>query len=240
MRGALLASALVIGAVLLGEPACAHVVYGTATFFQLVRESDLVLRARVTDANGVWTLDDPPLRRSVVTITALETLKGPQQSGSLTFVPQGHGAAEYADGEEVVVFLQRIERSRELAGTAAAAQQRWISRQESGDRLVLDVGRDAFLAALRAYVAVDALHGEARLEGLRRVTFKLLASREPRLAASAVRDLTLAGDPPLVGAGDGRARAPLTTTGSRSVPASGSSPSSSGVGWWRVRRTGHG
>lgn len=202
-RGARVAWTVAVAALLIAGPAQAHVVYGTATFFQLVQEADLVLHARVTDAHGTWPPHDPASRRSVVSVAVLETLKGPPQVGSITFVPQGHGVATYADGDDVVVFLQRIARSRELAGTAVAEHVGWISRQESVDRLVLGAGGDAFLAALRAYAAVDAqATAEARLTALRRVTVKLLTSREPRLAVSAVRDLALAADAPLVTVAD--------------------------------------
>jgi hypothetical protein len=54
------------------------------------------------------------------------------------------------------------------------------------------------LDAARRYVAIEQMHGDERVKALRRVTVKLLASRDLRLATSALRDLVQAGDAPLV------------------------------------------
>ena len=183
----------------------AHVVYGTPTIHQLVLEADVVARARVTDADAVVAIDDPPLRRPVVTVELLESLKGDTPCGLLTFAPHGHGTASYAEGEEVLLFLRRIERTPELARTPLAKKVTWVSRQESTHKIPLTAqSREAYLAAVRAYVAVDGLPASPaiHLAALRRITVKLLASREPGLAASAVRDLVFAGDAPLVTADD--------------------------------------
>jgi HEAT repeat protein len=56
---------------------------------------------------------------------------------------------------------------------------------------------------VRAYAAVEGMpSSEAQIEGFRRITLKLLASREPRLASSAVRDIALATSTPLIGKAD--------------------------------------
>jgi hypothetical protein len=201
-----LAVGLVVAAVLAGAPpaALAHVVYGTPTLWQQIRDADAVVEARIGDPGRLLELDGSR-RRRVVTAEPLAILKGvlpeaangARQDG-LAFVPHGHGVAQYARGDRALLFLRRLERVRELASSPLAGRVQWVSVQESTDRVLIGDGADdAFLAAARAYVAVEALPAAARLDGLRRVTLRLLASREPRLAASAVRDL-VAGELPLV------------------------------------------
>jgi hypothetical protein len=201
----------VVVAAVFGAPtaASAHVVYGSPTLWQLVREADVVVDARIEDPARIVAQTAPPLRRRVVTATPLAVLKGELPPGELDFVPHGHGVAEYARHERVLLFLRRIERVRELATTPLAGALRWGSTQESTDKMTVGAGDDPFRAAARAYVAVEQVAGAARLDALRRVTFRLLASREPRLAASAVRDVAMAGEVPLVRAADVPALAPL-------------------------------
>jgi hypothetical protein len=179
--------------------ASGHVVYGGTTLRLLTLESDLVARARIVDpAAEVW-LEEPLLREAVVVAEVLETLKGASGAEELRFVQHGHGAPIYAKGEEVLVFLQHIERSREVGASRIASRIRFVSVQEAGERFALDGRtRDAFTTAVRAYAELEQLPPASRPDALRRITVHLLASREPGLASSALRDLVLAGDAPLL------------------------------------------
>jgi hypothetical protein len=182
-----------------GAPARAHVVYGETTLRALTLEADLVVRARVADPAAELWLEDPLARESVVVAQVLEVLRGASEAPELRFVQHGHGVPLYAEGEEVLLFLQRIERSRELGASPLASRVRWFSAQEAGARFALDARtRERFTAAVRAYAELDRLSAEARLEALRGITVRLLASPEPELAGSALRDLVLARDAPLV------------------------------------------
>ncbi len=204
-------AALAILTLLAGPEARAHVVYGTATLSQLTRDADVIARVRIVDPRASLVLEDPPLRRPTVEVSVLEVLKGDVAKGPLTYVPHGHGVAEYTAGQEVLLFLQRIERNPELASTRLAGAMRWVSTQESADEIVLSpAARESYVAAVRAYVAVERLPTrEARIEGLRQITLKLLASREPKLASSAVRDVALAASAPLITKADLPRVAPL-------------------------------
>jgi hypothetical protein len=194
---------VVLAALAAASTARAHVVYGAATLRALTLESDLVVRARIADpAAEVW-LEEPLAREAVVAADVLEVLRGASEEAQLRFVQHGHGAPLYAKGEEVLLFLQRIERSRELGATPFAARIPWFSAQEAGARFALDARtRDGFTSAVRAYAALDGVAAEARLAALRAVTLRLLASPDPALAGSALRDLALAGDVPLLGPED--------------------------------------
>jgi len=191
-------------------PARAHVVYGGTTLRQLTLESDLVVRARIVDPAAELWLEEPLLREAVVSAEVLEILDGTREAEELRFVQHGHGVPLYEKGDEVLLFLQRIERSRELAASGVASRIRFVSVQEAGEQFALDAAtRDAFTAAVRAYAALEQLPAEARLDALRRITVELLASREPELAGSALRDLVLARDLPLLTREDLPALEPL-------------------------------
>ncbi len=194
-------------AVLPAAAARAHVVYGKTTVYRLVLGADLVARARIVDPAGVAVLEEPPARRPVVVAELLEVYKG-EAAGRVRFAQHGHGVARYEAGEEAVLFLRRTEHSRELAQLAAAVA--WVSLQEHDHRFALTAAsRPAFAAAVRAYVALEAAREPAaRLDSLRRLTFELLRSPEPRLAASALGDLVAMGGA-LVTAGGLSALEPL-------------------------------
>jgi hypothetical protein len=178
----------------------AHVVSGAPTLSHLVGAADVVARARVVDADARLVLDDPPLQRPIVTAMLMEVLKGAVQPGPLRFAQHGHGTADYEDGDEVLLFLQKIERSAELDDLASSGALGYVSLQENDDRFVLTpASREAYLGAARAYVAIARLTDpEARIAALRKNTVTLLLSGEPRLAHSALRDLSLAPGVPLV------------------------------------------
>jgi hypothetical protein len=88
--------------------AAAHVVYGSPRLWQLVRDADVVVDARIGDPAEIVTQASPPLRRRVVTATPLAGLKGALPPGEVRFAPHGHGVAEYARHERVLLFLKRI------------------------------------------------------------------------------------------------------------------------------------
>ena len=103
---------------MLAAPAArGHVVAGTTTIRTRTLESDLVARVRIVDANAFIEIEKPLLREALVVAEVLGLLKGNAPGEPLRFVQHGHGVPKYENGEEVVVFAKRIERSRELASS---------------------------------------------------------------------------------------------------------------------------
>jgi hypothetical protein len=183
-----------------GPRARAHVVYGTATLHQLVATSDVVARAHILDTAGRVALEAPGMSRPVVEARLLEVMKGPAEPGVVRFAQHGHGVAPFEAGEEVLLFLRRIERHRELARLGSAGALAYVSLQEHDAKFLLTrKSRDAVLSAARSYAQVGAVSDPAaRHEALRRATFAQLASPDGRISGSAVRDLVLAEEPPLI------------------------------------------
>lgn len=182
----------------LAPVARAHIVYGTPSLHELARDADLVARVRVVRARRTVRLEGAAgarLERAVVDVAVLERLCG-AGGPRLTFVPHGHGPAEYHDGAEALVFLRRIDRVPELAGTALAGHVRWVSLQETSDAIPLGPRtRRAWTDAARRYVAAETIADPApRHDALRETMLALLGSDEPRIAASALRDLVRAPD----------------------------------------------
>jgi hypothetical protein len=180
-----------ICALLLGASwASAHIVYDGTTLRQHTLESDLVVRARIVDPAAELWLEEPLLREAVVVAEVLEVLKGASEAGAeLRFVQHGHGVPLYAKGEEVLLFLRRIESSRELGASGIATRIRFVSVQE-GERFALGAGtRDAFTAAVGVHAEIERLPAASRLDALRRITLSLLASPEPRVRTAAIRGL---------------------------------------------------
>jgi hypothetical protein len=169
----------------------------------LTAESDLVARVRIVDPGAEVAIDEPRVREMVVVADVLEPLKGGYAEKQLRFLQHGHGVPQYEKGEEVALFAQRIERSRELGGSPIAGRVHWVSVQEAGGKFRLDdATRAGFAGTVRAYAALEALPPEEQLDALHRITLDLLASLDERLASSAVRDLVLAAAAPLVTAAD--------------------------------------
>jgi len=181
------AVAFAVAAVLLAGGARAHVVFGTETLRGLVQQSDLVARVRIVSPGSDLALEEP-----IVVAEPLDVFKGPAAPGQLRFVQHGHGVPLYQKDQEVALFLQRIGRSRELGSLAGSVE--WVSIQE-GEAWECDA---SLVAALRAYAALEKLPPAQQPAGLRQITVKLLASPDPRLASSAVRDVAVAGDAPIV------------------------------------------
>ena len=175
-------------------PAQAHVVYGTTTLRMLTLQSDQVARVRILDPDSEIVLEEPFVRETILVAEVLESLKGDVAEGPLRFAQHGHGTPKYEKDEEVVLFLQRIERNRELAGSPVAGHVSWVSVQEAAAKFpVDDATRVDFSAAIRSYAALEELSPEQQQDVLRRITVDLLASHDPRLASSAVRDVALMG-----------------------------------------------
>jgi hypothetical protein len=207
------AAALALAVALAAGAAAAHIVYGTSTLRLLVLESDLVVQARIRDPESELVIADPLLREYVVVAEPLGALKGEPPAGPLRFVQHGHGSPRYAEGEEAVLFLRRIERSRELGASPLAARVPWVSVQESDAGFPLDAAsREPLLAALRAYAGLERLPPAQQPAALRRVTLELLASPSASIASSALRDVVLAGELPLVTAEDLPALEPLLSS----------------------------
>ena len=198
------AIAAAVGLLLVAGAARGHIVYGRSTLLGLVGGADLVAHVRVADPSATVVVKETGERRPVVRVELREVFKGEGQPGeSLRFASHGHGVAEYSEGEEVLVFLTPIARSREL-DVLQAAGLRWLSSQEHDDRYLLTPEtRELLLAAVRGYAAAGGLsQPAARVRALRGVTLDLLTSDDARLGASAVQDLVLAGQVPLIAAED--------------------------------------
>jgi len=177
----------------------AHIVVGERTLHGLFSEADLVLRARITSVDA-----GPPQAgesgRPGVEALVLEVFKGDFEAERVRFAQHGHGVARFETGDETLLFLLAIERSRELAELGRSGAFEWVSFQEHDDEYPLSVAtRGPLLQAVSAYVAADAESAPGpRLAALRRANLALLTSRDPALAASALRDLVVATGVPLL------------------------------------------
>ena len=213
-------SLLLPGLLLLASapPAHSHIIYGTKTLSHLVAEADVVARARVVDADAVLLLDGAGKRRPLVAAELLEVMKGPAEPGPVRFAQHGHGAARFEDGEEVLLFLRRTARHRELSSLAGSEGVPWVSLQEHDAKFLLTPeSRDAILVATRGYLQVAGAVPDERHAALRNATFAQLSSPDPRLSSSAVRDIALAEDPPLVTQADLPALEPVLASASTPI-----------------------
>ena len=167
---------------------------------ELVHLADVIARARINDPEDTFGDDRPA--SVVVEAELIEILKGTVAPGPISFAPRDPmSTAEYTGGEEVLLFLQRMENDPERADTRVAERADYVSLQNADDEVVLTTAsaRDAFAAAVRSYVAADALTDPAaQLDARRRIAAELLKSPDPRLAAWAAQDLAAAGDAPVV------------------------------------------
>jgi hypothetical protein len=134
----------------------------------------------------------------------LEVLKGRYEKPRIRFVQHGHGVSRFEPGDETLLFLVDIKRTRELDELSGAGAYSWVSLQEHDDEYTLEPPtRDSVLAAVRAYAgAGPAVSPEERLLALRRATLGLLTSGDARLAGSALRDLVMAPTLPFITAAD--------------------------------------
>lgn len=178
----------------------AHIIPGSATLSQLTQRADVVAVATIKDPRAIVEGGDPSGRRPFVVAAIVEVIRGDVAKGEVRFVPHDHGAEGYAAGEEALIFLQPIEKSRDLAGASLAGAVPWAGIDPVGDRFTLRPGsREALIGAARAYAEVaDAPKGEAQRRALGQATLRSLQSSEAKVAASALRDLVVAGSQPLV------------------------------------------
>jgi hypothetical protein len=170
----------------------AHRTSPTRSLRSLVSGADLVVHVWVLGPDQIVVQKDGNTkRRPVVRAKVLEVVKGPKTVGpTLTFAQHGHGVAEYRKDDEAILFLKSIGRSAELASLGAGTSLRWYSEQEEDDDYKLSArSRGPTLAAARAYAAIEPLPSAERSAALRRITVKLLGSRDRRIAVSALRDL---------------------------------------------------
>ncbi|MGB5810325.1 MAG: HEAT repeat domain-containing protein [Polyangiales bacterium] len=185
---------------LLPPPALAHLAVSTRSLRVLLTTADLVVVAApigiervIVDENGKES------QRAVMHVEVLEVLKGPPISGDLLVAQHGHGVAQYEPGQHALLFLRRISETRELRDLGASGPIRWVSEQEHDDAYILDAKSGAAtIRAAKAYLAAYHLSPPERSRALRRVTVTMLVSRDARLAESALHDLVLAPDEPLV------------------------------------------
>ncbi len=167
----------------------------------LVAEAELVVYGEVLSTHGVvGARDHPALARR---LKVLRVLKGTAEPGAeVRFVQHGHGVPRYERGEAAILFLRDLARSRELRSLRTNGL-RWYSDQERDDAWVLTKGqREETLSAVRRYAAIEKAPAAERAAMLREATLNLLGSRNPRLARSVLRDLTLASDSPPLETGD--------------------------------------
>lgn len=180
----------------------AHLAVSRRSLRMLIVEADLVIHARLVQVDEVVVAEghEGSSRRPASSAEILEVIKGPAVAGeTILFAQHGHGVAQYQRGDHALLFLRDLSRSRELRDLRAAGALRWYSDQEHDDDYVLDPQlRSATLAAARRYAAIEEMLPDQRNRALRRITVELLASREPRLARSALRDLALSTDSELV------------------------------------------
>lgn len=174
--------------------AVAQTAGGPVSLRVLTRDADAVVRARIT--TGSATVEAGGTRYPVVHAEVLEPLKGAAAPGSLVFANFGAGAAAFVAGEEVILFLQHLDRHPELAATPLQAQIRYVAIPNAGEKVALTpADGTALTGAVRSYAWVESIQDvEMHDDALRKVTLEILKSGQPRLVASAMRDLAPGGD----------------------------------------------
>jgi hypothetical protein len=170
----------------------AHTMPGGLTLLQLCRAADVIAVARIArvgpEPKGAAGL--PPVEAEI-----LELVRGGDaKRGKISFAPHRHADENYSPGEEVFLFLER----KKGADTAHEAVE------AIADRIVLEpANRAAWIDAVKAYAALGkGPRAQTDAAALGRVTVQMLSSGEGRIASLALRDLTLAGDMPLLAAAD--------------------------------------
>jgi len=177
-------------------------VIGTRTLRALCDEAEVVIRARI-DGRGLVAIGDEGKSRPAVEARILQILKGSVSGETIRFFQHGHGVVPFEAGDEALVFLESLHRVPELASLAGQSDVVWVSLQEQTDAYDAGEGDTALLRAVAEIVAAGKLPTRAeRAEALRRATVSQLASPDPRVAGSAVRDLVAAGDQPVFRAED--------------------------------------
>jgi hypothetical protein len=208
---ATLAAAGALASIMAGAsyPAAAQGRPGPASLRQLTQEADAVVRVRVTLATA--TLEAGGRAYPVVHADVLVTLKGAAAPGAIVFANVGAGAAAFTDGEEVLLFLQHLERIAELAATPLQGRLRYVAIPNAGEKIVLtDAVRPALTDAVRGYAALDTIQDpDARGDALRKLTLEILKSDQPLLVTSTMRDFAPGGDAAALRLADLPAMVPL-------------------------------
>lgn len=152
-----------------GAPTASAAVMKRATIEELTRASDLVVRGRVA-GKEVRSSPDGSRIFTLVKVEVADTLKGGATKIVEVQVPGGelgdigqmvHGAPRFADGEEVVVFLQTIGPQREdlpLARVASLAQGKFeVIRLPSGAVARPDLSEVEFFGEEKAAPGPEAV-----------------------------------------------------------------------------------
>lgn len=182
---------------------------GALSLRRITRDADAIVTARITAARA--EVDAGGIAYPIVHADVLTTLKGAAASGPLAFVNVGAGAVGYVDGEEVLLFLQHLERVPGLAATPLQGRLRYVVIPNAGEKLVMTPwARRPLTDAVSRYVAVDTIQDpEVRGEAIRSLTLDLLKSGEPVLIAAVMRDFTPGGDAAALTLADLPAMVPL-------------------------------
>jgi hypothetical protein len=204
---ALFTSLVVTGLLLAAASSRAQGVAGPVSLRRMTADADAVVRARITVAGS--TIEAAGYSYPVVHAEVLENLKGPAAPGTLIFALVGNGAAAFVPGDDVLVFLQDIERVAALAASPLQTRLRYVAIPNAGEKvLVTPAEGAALMQAVRRYAALERIPDpEGRAEALRLLTLELLKSGTPTMVATVMRDfapgndaaaLTLADLPALV------------------------------------------
>ncbi len=190
-------------------PAAVQPAAGAASLRRMTRDADAIVTARVAAAHA--EVDAGGVVYPIVHVDVLTTLKGAAAPGPLAFVNVGAGAVGYTDGEEVLLFLQHLERVAGLAATPLQGRLRYVVIPNAGEKLVMTPwARGPLTNAVRRYIAVETIADpEVRGEAIRSLTLDLLKSGEPVLIAAVMRDFAPGGDAAALTLADLPAMVPL-------------------------------
>ncbi len=197
-----------------------HIEVGEKSLQWHVAQADLVVRARIVDPAAVFALPDAHKRRPVVDVRVLEIIKGAASHADLRFAQHGHGVARFVQGSEAILFLKRIERSRELARLAVPGGPTHFSSQEHDEAFVVEPRHgETLVGAVRdfARAADPGLTPGERIAFARSATLGLLLSGDARLGALALAGLVASPGAPLLVAEDTSRLRPLLDRSELSV-----------------------
>jgi hypothetical protein len=167
----------------------AHTIPGGITLSERVALSDVVAVATIRRTSLPEATSGDGRRRPLVEATIAERIRGTLPPGDLRFEPHSHSGDTFAAGERVVLFLRRQE-----PGNTSAPEYSTVD--DVTDRISLGShgaerpSAGEVLAAVRAYSgALSAKDDASRAARRKETTLALLRSSDPKLHASALRDL---------------------------------------------------
>jgi hypothetical protein len=161
----------------------------------------VVVRARLLGVDEVVAPSgNASSQRPTLRVRVIEVVKGPVSRGEqLRSAQHGHGVPHYRVGQEALLFLRALSRSPELGRLADEATLRWYSNQEHDDDWSLSPrSSKQTVAVARRYAAIEDMPSARRQDAMHELTARLLASRDARLARSALRDLVAMPEAPLL------------------------------------------